>query len=85
VIGRIKGIQSQNQSVDEAKQGEEVAISIEGVTVGRQIKNNDVLFTDIPEEDAKKLRDLKLLNIDERDVLEKIFEIKRKTEKFWGM
>jgi len=26
-----------------------------------------------------------VLNIDEKDVLEKIFEIKRKTERFWGM
>ena len=84
-VGRIKGIQSDNQSVDEAKQGDEVAISIEGVTIGRQIKGNDVLFTDIPEEDAKKLRDMNVLTIDERDILEKIFEIKRKTEKFWGM
>ncbi|MFH1014270.1 MAG: translation initiation factor IF-2 [Thermoplasmatota archaeon] len=85
VIGRIKGIQSQNQSVIEAKQGEEVAISIEGVTIGRQVKAGDVLFTDVPEADAKKLRDMNILNVDERDILEKIIEIKRKTEKFWGM
>jgi len=26
-----------------------------------------------------------VLNIDEKDVLNKIFEIKRKTDKFWGM
>lgn len=84
-VGRIKGIQSQNQSVDEAKQGEEVAISIDGVTVGRQIKAEDILYTDIPEEDAKKLKDMDVLNIDEKDVLEKIITIKRKTEKFWGM
>jgi translation initiation factor 5B len=84
-VGRIKGIQSQNQTVEEAKQGEEVAISIEGVTIGRQVKADDVLFTDIPEADAKKLRDMDVLNIDEKDVLEKIFEIKRKNEKFWGM
>ncbi len=84
-IGRIKGIQSQNQSVTEAKQGEEVAISIDGVTVGRQIKAEDILYTDIPEEDAKKLKDMDVLNIDEKDVLEKIITIKRKTEKFWGM
>ncbi len=84
-IGRIKGIQSQNQSVTEAKQGEEVAISIDGITVGRQIKAEDILYTDIPEEDAKKLKDMDVLNIDEKDVLEKIINIKRKTEKFWGM
>ncbi|MBN2065699.1 MAG: translation initiation factor IF-2, partial [Candidatus Thermoplasmatota archaeon] len=42
VIGSIKGIQSENKPVDEALQGQEVAISIEGVTVGRQIKGEDI-------------------------------------------
>jgi len=85
LTGKIKGIQSENKPVDEAVQGEEVAISIDGVTVGRQIKGEDILYTDIPENDAKKLREMDVLNIDEKDVLNKIFEIKRKTEKFWGM
>jgi translation initiation factor 5B len=85
VVGAIKGIQSENQSVDEALQGQEVAISIEGVTVGRQIKGEDILYIDIPESDAKKLREMDVLNPDEKDVLNKIFEIKRKTNKFWGM
>ena len=84
-IGRIKGIQSENQSVNEAFQGEEVAISIDGVTVGRQIKKDEILYTELPEKDAKKLKELDVLNIDEKDLLNKIFEIKRKNEKFWGM
>jgi len=85
IIGSIKGIQSENQAIEEAKQGEEVAISIEGVTIGRQVKGGDILFTDLPAHDAKKLRDMDVLNLDEKDVLNKIFEIKRKTDKFWGM
>jgi translation initiation factor 5B len=85
MIGKIKGIQSENKPVEEAIQGQEVAISIEGVTVGRQIKGEDILYTDIPESDAKKLREMNILNLDEKDVLNKIFEIKRKDNKFWGM
>ena len=85
VVGNIKGIQSENKPIEEAIQGQEVAISIEGVTVGRQIKGEDILFTDIPASDAKKLREMDILNIDEKDVLNKIFEIKRKKDKFWGM
>ena len=85
LIGAIKGIQSENKAVEEAIQGQEVAISIEGITVGRQIKGEDILYTDIPASDAKKLREMDVLNLDERDVLNKIFEIKRKTDKFWGM
>jgi len=85
IVGTIKGIQSENKPVEEAIQGQEVAISIEGATVGRQIKGGDILFTDIPASDAKKLREMDVLNLDERDVLNKIFEIKRKTDKFWGI
>jgi translation initiation factor 5B len=85
VIGRIKGIQEESQTVDEAKQGAEVAVSVDGITIGRQVKGGDILYTDIPEADAKKLRDMDVLTLDEKDVLEKIYEIKRKTEKFWGM
>lgn len=85
LIGAIKGIQSENKAVEEAIQGQEVAISIEGITVGRQIKGEDIFITDIPVSDAKKLRDMDVLNTDEKDVLNRIFEIKRKTDKFWGM
>jgi translation initiation factor 5B len=84
-IGTIKSIQSQNKSVEEAIQGQEVAISVEGITVGRQIKGGDIFFIDIPASDAKKLKEMDVLNSDEKDVLNKIFEIKRKTDKFWGM
>ena len=85
VIGTIRGIQSENKSIEEAIQGQEVAISIEGVTVGRQIKGDDILYTSIPESDAKKLKEMDVLNIDEKDVLNRIIEIKRKGDKFWGM
>ncbi len=84
-IGSIKGLQLDNKAITEALQGAEVAISIDGVTVGRQIKGGDIYFTDIPESDAKKLRLMEVLNEDEKDVLNKIFDIKRKNNKFWGM
>jgi translation initiation factor 5B len=85
IIGHIKGMQLENKAISEALQGAEVAISIEGVTVGRQIKGGDILFIDLPESDAKKLKLMDVLNEDEKDVLNKIIDIKRKTNKFWGM
>jgi translation initiation factor 5B len=84
-VGSIKSIQSENKPLEEAIQGQEVAISIEGITVGRQIKGDDILFTDLSASDAKKLKELDVLNSDEKDVLNKIFDIKRKTDKFWGI
>ena len=84
-VGSIKSIQSEKKSLDEAIQGQEVAISIDGATVGRQIKGGDVMYSDIPENDAKKLKEMDVLSLDERDVLKKIIDIKRKTDRFWGI
>jgi len=84
-IGHIKGMQLDNKPISEALQGAEVAISVEGVTIGRQIKGGEIFFTDIPESDARKLQRMNVLNDDEKDVLNKIIDIKRKTNKFWGM
>jgi translation initiation factor 5B len=55
--GKIKEIQDKNKSVPEAKTGNEVAVSIEGVTVGRQVNENDVLYTNMPLEQIKKLKE----------------------------
>ena len=86
VVGTIKSIQSEKKSLNEAIQGQEVAISIEGPTVGRQIKEEDILYTDLPEGVVKKLKEMKDLTYDEREVLNKIIEIKRKTvDRFWGL
>ena len=82
-IGRIKSIRSGEETIGETIQGKEVALAIEGPTVGRQINVGDVLYVDIPEGDARCLQTIKL-NQDERDVLERIYVIKGKEKKFWG-
>jgi translation initiation factor 5B len=84
VVGKIKSIQSEGKSVKEAIVGDEVAISVEGVTVGRQLCEEDILYVDIPEGDCKPLCDADL-NVDEQEVFDKVCEIKRKENQFWGM
>ncbi|MBC7128252.1 MAG: translation initiation factor IF-2 [Thermoplasmatales archaeon] len=76
-IGKIKSIQMEKRSLDRATKGMEVAISIEGATVGRQIKPEQILFVDLSENDIQKLLE-EDLSIDEKDVLEKVIKIKRK-------
>lgn len=83
-VGAIKSMRSGEKTLAEAKQGEEVAVAIDDVTVGRQIEPNMVLFVDIPEGDARKLRDLEL-TYDEKECLEQLATIKRKERPFWGM
>jgi len=83
-IGKIQSIQKDKNPVKEAKQGDEVAISVPGMTIGRQCRETDVLYVDIPEGDARRLRDVKL-NTDEREILEEVIRIKRKEKVGWGM
>ena len=76
-VGSIKGIQDRGNSIPEAQQGMEVAVSIVGPTVGRQIKEGDILYVDVPEshiQELKKFADY--LTEDEKETLEEIKEIK---------
>ncbi|UCG70503.1 MAG: translation initiation factor IF-2 [Thermoplasmata archaeon] len=84
VVGKIKSIQSEGKSQKEAIMGEEVAISVEGVTIGRQLCVEDILYVDIPGEHYKGLCESDL-NVDEQEVLDKVCKIKRKEDQFWGM
>jgi len=83
-LGRVRSIRSGEEVVTEAVAGKEVAIAVDGVTVGRQIEGGDVLLVDLPEEAARTLRD-RPLNPDERETLDQIAQIKRRTDPFWGM
>ncbi|MFO7792607.1 MAG: translation initiation factor IF-2 [Candidatus Saliniplasma sp.] len=84
VTGRIKSIREGDRSLDHAEQGDEVAIAISGVTVGRQIEEKEDLYIEMPEGDAKKLKDIEL-TFDEERILDEIKEIKQQEEPFWGM
>ena len=82
-IGQIKSIRLGQDSMKEAMQGAEVAVAIDGVTVGRQIDEDDVLLVDIPESHARKLRKMDL-SAAEMEVLEELTAIHRKDSHFWG-
>jgi len=50
IIGKIQNIQEKNKEVEKAVDGMEVAISIQGAVVGRNIKEEDILYSAIPKE-----------------------------------
>ena len=54
-VGKMKQIKKGQDNIQEANEGEEVAISIEGPTVGRQINVGDSFYVDIPEHHVKVL------------------------------
>lgn len=82
--GRIKSIHTGEDALKEAKQGDEVAVGIEGVTAGRQINEDDVIYVDLIGSSIKPLRELDL-NDDEKLTLDETISIKRKEDPFWGM
>lgn len=82
----VKSMQSEGENIDHAEKGKEVAVSIPHLTVGRQIHEEDILYSDLPEEDFIKLKKLKkYLSKDEIGVLKEISEIKRKDNPVWGV
>ena len=78
MIGKIKGIQNEKEPVDIAKKGDQMAVSIEGPTFGRQIRENQILYTYISDDDYTLLTKQfsYLLNDEEKTLLEKIHRIK---------
>jgi translation initiation factor 5B len=85
-VGHLKSMQLRQESIREADAGLEVAISIEGVTVGRQLSVGDDLFVDIPERHVKVLERemLKTLNVSTQEILGEFTTMRRKSEPFWG-
>ncbi|NLD57956.1 MAG: translation initiation factor IF-2 [Methanomicrobiales archaeon] len=85
-VGHLKTMQLRQESIREADAGLEVAISIEGATVGRQVNVGDDLFVDIPERHVKVLERemVKTLNTSTQEVLEEFATMRRKTDPFWG-
>ncbi len=78
-IGKIKGVQNEKTPLKEAKRGEMVAISIEGPTFGRQVNENQILYTRISESDYKILKKelAELMSDEDAKLLEEIIGLER--------
>jgi translation initiation factor 5B len=85
-VGHLKTMQLRGENIREADAGQEVAISIEGATVGRQVSVGDDLYADIPERHVKVLeREMtKMLNIPAQEVLAEFATMRRREDPFWG-
>ena len=85
-VADVKGIQMDQENLEKAERGKQVAVSMEGVTIGRQVQEGDTLITAVPEEHFKKLKALKeYLSEEEKAILKEIAEIKRKDNPVWGI
>ncbi|HET8857434.1 MAG TPA: translation initiation factor IF-2 [Nitrososphaeraceae archaeon] len=85
-IGIIHQIQDKGKSIEEATKGMQVAVSIRGPTIGRQINEGDIFYTDLNSRQAKLLieRFLHRLNEEEKKIFDFILESKRKSDPAFG-
>ena len=85
-IGVIHQLQQDGKTVTSVKVGQEVACSVQNITIGRQIVEEDVFYTLPSSSDAKKLlnRFAQKLSSEERNTLNEIVEIQRKRDPAYG-
>ena len=81
-IGTIHQIQENGKPIEEAGKGEQVAVSIKEISVGRQVNEGDIFYTDLGSKEAKLLleRFYYRLAQEEIDILNRIVSIKRRND-----
>jgi translation initiation factor 5B len=85
-LGVVEQIQDQGKVLLEVRLGDKVAISVDGPTLGRQVKANDVLYT-LPRSHEARLLRTKLvgsLSADEKEALDDIMRIKSSADPLFG-
>ncbi len=85
-LNEVRSIQSEQKSIEFAEKNKQAAVSVDGITIGRQLNEGDILYSDISEDEFRKLRELKaLLSEEDIGLLKEIAEIKRKQNPMWGV
>jgi translation initiation factor 5B len=85
-IGVIHQIQNEGKNLEVADKGTQVALSIKGPTVGRQINEGDIFYTDLNSKEARFLleRFSNRLNEEEQEVFNFILSKKREIDPAFG-
>ncbi len=86
VVGTIKGLQKRNENISQIGIGKQVAMAIQGPTVGRQINEGDILYTDMLESEVILIETKYKENLSQDAVVafEEILNIKRKDSPTFG-
>lgn len=79
ILGEVKDIQVSGNSIEKAKIGEKVAISIDNVVFGRHVREDDVIEVLLTDNDIKLLEKVKnKMRLDELELLEEYKKRKKK-------
>jgi translation initiation factor 5B len=82
-VGVLKSLQREGESVAEAEENAELAASIDGAVIGRNLKEGDVLVVVLSESAARALRG-QPLSPSEQAILDEVVRVHRATHPFWG-
>ena len=84
--GTVRSIQKGGENIPVASEGDEVAIAIDGVTIGRHLDGDEILYADIPERHARIIEKdlLDSLSEETKKAFMEFLQIKRKENPFWG-
>ena len=82
-VGLLRSLQKESESIAEAEETAEVAASIDGAVVGRNLKEGDRLLVDLPESAARLLKG-QTMTPHEADLLEQVLKMRRASQPFWG-
>jgi translation initiation factor 5B len=85
---RVHQIQDKGQTLDKAGRDSEVAISIRGIEIGRDIGKDETLYVSIPESHVRQLmgKFIDELTIDQKEALREYIILMRKlNHPWWGM
>ena len=85
-IGQVHQLQEDKKTVSSVKKGAEVACSVKGVTIGRQIHEEDVFYTLPHSHEARQLlkKFSHKISSEEYALLNQIVEIQRKIDPAYG-
>ncbi|HEU4605579.1 MAG TPA: translation initiation factor IF-2, partial [Nitrososphaera sp.] len=85
-VGTVHQIQDSGKSIEEAAVGMQIAVSIKEPTIGRQINEGDVFYTDLNSRQAKQLLEKfnHRLNEKEKEILNMLVAMKRKGDPTFG-
>jgi len=87
-VGRIHQLQDKGQNIDKAEKDAEVAISIRGIEIGRDIEKDEMMYVRIPESHVRQLisKFLNDLRTDQKEALREYIQLMREIEHpWWGM
>ena len=86
-LGQVEKLQDQGKDVQEALVGAQVAVSIEGGVVGRNILEGDTIYADMPERNLKTLVTKFPNEVSESDqeTIKELIQLKRRENPVWGL